>query len=426
MRNAWYAVVIGCVWALSALAHPWHSSTGELHWNAEDGVFELALEMDAHHLEEALSRRVDGWVDLESERAGPMLDAMLERSFVVWSRPMATNGAVAPEWQRAAFEFVGSEIDGASVWLYAAFEPEVSGADTIEAMVRNVFMRPELPELRVTLRVSGGESRPAGSGGIEQDALDEQQQDQQEPDLPGTHVLNFVHEDAASGHRPKGMSIVFRYGLTKEDIERRRELHVRRAVAKARLGDAVGATVELSRAHAIGLKTSDSQISDELAALSLDAWVAGEPMPEGVEADDEPMLVLWVSEQALLSIILERDVGGTVMFVSDDPEDVERGVTLVHSAREWVANYVGGDMKYDGVSGEALFELLRIADAPIIGQTDRLQIVFDDPEQPTLTAMVHLLISEDGGLGYTVAPTVRRLFRFDPKRAVGVGRFEKD
>jgi hypothetical protein len=231
------------------MAHPWHSSSGELQWNAEEGVFELALEMDAYHLEEAMSRGVDGWVDLESERAPAMLESMLDEGFRVWTRAVPEDGARPGQWELATPEFIGHEIDDGSAWMYVAFTPEGAGEGRIEAMVRNVFMRGPLPELAVTVRVSGGEPREPAT--------------EDEPLPPGAargaEVLNFVKADAMAGFRPKQVGVVFRYGLTSEGLERRQVLYMSRAIARAKLGDAREFVLEAARAEAYAAGTERSR-----------------------------------------------------------------------------------------------------------------------------------------------------------------------
>ena len=369
LASAFVVVLTLCACAVDAVAHPWHSSSGELQWNAEEGVFELALEMDAYHLEEAMSRGVDGWVDLESERAPGMLESMLDEGFRVWTRAVPEDGARPGQWELATPEFIGHEIDDGSAWMYVAFTPEGAGEGRIEAMVRNVFMRGPLPELAVTVRVSGGEPREPAP--------------EDEPLPPGAArgagVLNFVKADAMAGFRPKEVGVVFRYGLTEEGIARRAKVLEDRAVARAQLGDAIAAALELERLMALtgGGAQAVERADPEVLEATLRAWVAGEELGDAAsfaltdEGEAPPVVVLiWMTDRAALSLAFERSVGSGVLLVTEEPAALEELASKL-AGSENPDRFGGVDISAAQAYGTAA----RLADWPGVRTAESIVVV---------------------------------------------------
>jgi hypothetical protein len=292
----------------------------------------------------------------------------------------------------------------------------------IEAMVRNVFMRSELLELSVTLRVGGGEVRAAGD--------DEEEGEGEASGDGGAYVLNFVRDDAMAGHRPKEVGAVFRYGLTEAGVERRASLHGSRGVAAAKLGDAFKAAAEFDLAHRLRRPDEGGEVSGELLGSSLRAWASAEALPRGVElsyssaADAYPLLlVFWFDDEAAVSLAFEYGKGGRVVRALDDAASLDEIAALLGSMRAWVAEGKGGR---DYESATALFELLGLEDVDAIGAVGSLILICDDPDGAILPSMSLLMLGPDRRLSMIETDTTSRVFAYECVLSEWEGRFQKD
>ncbi len=100
----------------NAGAHPFHSSTTEIEWNASSGKFEVAMRLRIADLEDALSaiqkRRVNVETDPDRER---FVKAYLQKHFSIGRRKGET----------CLLHWVGMELELHDAWVY--FEAEVPG-----------------------------------------------------------------------------------------------------------------------------------------------------------------------------------------------------------------------------------------------------------------------------------------------------------
>ena len=132
-----------------ARVHPEHESLAEVAWAPETGCLEVALRVDARHLEETLRPRAGHRVDLEmlgDDEA--VLRAYVRQRFRV--RP--TGAAPFP------LRWVGHELEGPDAWLY--FEIDLRTArGPIE--LRNNVLFERLPRQINTVVMSAGARREA-------------------------------------------------------------------------------------------------------------------------------------------------------------------------------------------------------------------------------------------------------------------------
>lgn len=117
MKISYYLVAASLLFASSNVwAHPFHSSTTEIEWNASSGKFEVAMRLRIADLEDALSaiqkRRVNVETDPNRER---FVKAYLQKHFSIGDR----------KDEKCLLHWVGMELELHDAWVY--FEAEVAG-----------------------------------------------------------------------------------------------------------------------------------------------------------------------------------------------------------------------------------------------------------------------------------------------------------
>ncbi|APZ92182.1 DUF6702 family protein [Fuerstiella marisgermanici] len=117
MNSRFFVVAASLLFAGSnAWAHPFHSSTTEIEWNASSGKFEVAMRLRIADLEDALSaiekRRVNVETDPDRER---FVKAYLQKHFSIGHR----------KDEKCLLHWVGMELELHDAWVY--FEAEVAG-----------------------------------------------------------------------------------------------------------------------------------------------------------------------------------------------------------------------------------------------------------------------------------------------------------
>jgi hypothetical protein len=95
----------------NAQAHPNHDAIAEADWNEETGSLEVALQVNAHELERAVSLEAGESLDLDSDEAS----VHLKKFIAGHVRCIKQDGeAVRMKW-------LGAEIKVRSAWLYFEF-----------------------------------------------------------------------------------------------------------------------------------------------------------------------------------------------------------------------------------------------------------------------------------------------------------------
>lgn len=129
--------------------HPEHESLAQVEWVPESATLEVALRVDARHLEETLRPVAGRRVDLERlADADDVVVRYLRDRFQVRAR----GGANCP------LTWVGHELEGPDAWLY--FEVDLSDARGAIEM-RNTVLFERLPRQINTVVVTASERRGA-------------------------------------------------------------------------------------------------------------------------------------------------------------------------------------------------------------------------------------------------------------------------
>jgi hypothetical protein len=122
-----------CMPAYASAAHPFHTSMAEMEYNAKTRRFEVALKLYAVDCETALARVSGKPCDLDNEEARDKLlgkyiqqrfqivDAKAAKSTRTPAKPASKQTQSASSTKR--FNYVGSEVSGASLWVYFELEP---------------------------------------------------------------------------------------------------------------------------------------------------------------------------------------------------------------------------------------------------------------------------------------------------------------
>lgn len=108
-------------WATLVSAHPNHDAIAEADWNAETGSLEVALQVNAHELERAVSQAAGEALDLDA----PASLAHLKRYVAGHFRCLKADGS------EVAMVWVGAEIKVRSAWLYLEFPLGRDAGDAI-------------------------------------------------------------------------------------------------------------------------------------------------------------------------------------------------------------------------------------------------------------------------------------------------------
>lgn len=93
-----------------AQAHPFHVSVAEAEWNREKSQLEVAIRIDANHLEQALRKQLGTGLVLEQPETEARLEGYVRQN---WQTRTADGAAVRLVW-------VGFEIEDQTAWIYFA------------------------------------------------------------------------------------------------------------------------------------------------------------------------------------------------------------------------------------------------------------------------------------------------------------------
>lgn len=140
------ALALGGVGAASA--HPYSVTTSQLDWNADAGLFEVALRLLPEQLEDVLRGR----------KVAPADRAAVDAALADWLRE---NVALkTPSGELAALRWVGKEIEADAAWLYFELVLPV-GAAPEGLELRNTLLFESAPHQLNTVRVRVGERQRA-------------------------------------------------------------------------------------------------------------------------------------------------------------------------------------------------------------------------------------------------------------------------
>lgn len=107
IRYVLFAVVcLSCI-QTHASAHPFHSSSAEMEWNAKERKFEVALKVDPNDLEQTLRQLSNRKIILEDLKNDDLVFAYLGR--VV---------QLEADGKRLPIQPVGFEVDATAAWFY--------------------------------------------------------------------------------------------------------------------------------------------------------------------------------------------------------------------------------------------------------------------------------------------------------------------
>ncbi len=113
----------------AGMAHPFHTSTAEMEFNAQTGRFEIALKIHASDYEFMLHKGSElSGVEAENQTSKSLKltkKELLERHAVAY---LERNFVVTVAGEACQLEWAGTEDESGSIWLYFELCPKNRGA----------------------------------------------------------------------------------------------------------------------------------------------------------------------------------------------------------------------------------------------------------------------------------------------------------
>ena len=131
-----------CAPVAVAMAHPNHDAIAEADWNAETGSLEVALQINAHQLERAVSLAAGEALDLDEEESAAPLKAYVAEHVRF----------LKPDGVGVEMQWVGAEIKVRSAWLYFEFPMgKDSGVELAECSLSNTLLFEQFEDQKNTI-----------------------------------------------------------------------------------------------------------------------------------------------------------------------------------------------------------------------------------------------------------------------------------
>lgn len=159
--------------AIADAVHPWHDAIAEARVIEAESRLEVAMRVDAAHLEAMISARTERSFDLDQAREGSEIElrlaAIVRAGMEARFAPAADDPAgTTPPDDRFDFHWLGRELEGSDCWLYFEWvAPPGDGATRRPVQIRSTLLiEPSMRQVN-TVSILGH-----GSAGFDADRTD--------------------------------------------------------------------------------------------------------------------------------------------------------------------------------------------------------------------------------------------------------------
>lgn len=130
------------------LTHPHYVSTTEVHYNAEEDVFEISISMTSHDFEDALKKQFHAIVDLGPKGDSATMNEMVEHYIERYLQ-------VRLDDNNFGLEYLGYELSKDKVMVY--LQTEVIDFMPVDIHIENRLLMEEFPEQQNIVRFEYGQ-----------------------------------------------------------------------------------------------------------------------------------------------------------------------------------------------------------------------------------------------------------------------------